>query len=269
MIGIFKFLKAADVEITLDSYKVHLACISGTSDPLDVFLAGGFKEWQEFQRKRNFKCNMILSLIDMGQQNWLFAGVYKVLDCKRVKDHWEYSTELLAGQKDLIGRIIVHHKRAGRASYLLPKPQGMEFPIVEILRKKLNIEEFPGYNAVVLPHSKLRIITEQKIASWHGALASVKGVYLVTDTSTGNHYVGKAAGDEGIWKRWNSYADNGHGGNKGLKKVLKEKGPEHKAHFQYSILEIADTHASDQDVIAREAHWKNVLRSRGFGLNEN
>jgi len=51
--------------------------------------------------------------------------------------------------------------------------------------------------------------------------------------------------------------------------LLKENGSEHASGFQYSILEIADTHASDQDVIDREVHWKNVLDSRLHGLNGN
>jgi hypothetical protein len=76
---------------------------------------------------------------------------------------------------------------------------------------------------------------------WHGALANIKGVYLITDTTTGKHSVGSATGDDGLWQRWCSYTDNGHGGNKDLRKVLKEEGPEYKANFQYSILEIADT----------------------------
>jgi hypothetical protein len=140
-------------------------------------------------------------------------------------------------------------------------------PITEIRREKLTIEEFPGYNAVVISHSSLKIITAQKIASWHGALANIKGIYLITDTTTGRHYVGKASGKSGIWQRWCSYAENGHGGNKELKKVLKKKGPQHLKHFQYSILEIADTHASDQDILGRESYWMNALKSREFGMN--
>jgi hypothetical protein len=165
----------------------------------------------------------------------------------------------------LIGRIKVHHKRT-RASYVWHKPT-IALTITEILREKLTIEEFPGYNAIVISHKTLKIITEQKISSWHGALANIKGIYLITDTTTGRHYVGKASGEIGIWQRWCSYAENGHGGNFELKKVLKEKGEKHMTHFQYSILEIADTHASDLDILARESYWMNALKSRKFGLN--
>lgn len=268
MICLLDFLKAAGIEVSIGNLKIHLACWNGTEHPIDEYYAGRFKEWQEEQTRRNFTRELILSLIDLGQSNWLFAGVYRVLGCERGPRFWQYATELLGGQGDLIGRIVVRHQRTSRACYLLATPE-LTFPIIEIRREKLTIEEFPGHNAVVLSHNKLKIITEQRVASWYGALANVKGVYLITDTKTGRHYVGKASGDEGIWQRWCGYAHNGHGGNADLRKVLAEEGPEYKANFQYSILEIADTHASNQDIDIRESHWKKVLRSREFGLNLN
>lgn len=268
MIGLVDFLKAAGIEIYTDSLKIHLACWNQREHPIDVYYAGNFKAWQERQGQQHFRCAQVLSLIDLGQSNWLFAGVYQILGCRPHPDYktnFLYSTKLLPKQEELIGRITVHHKRT-RNSRIWYKP-GITLPITEIRREKLTIEEFPGYNAVVISHSSLKIITEQKIASWHGALANIKGIYLVTDTTTGRHYVGKASGKSGIWQRWCSYAENGHGGNKALKKLLKKKGAQHMTHFQYSVLEIADTHASDEDILIRESYWMNALKSREFGLN--
>lgn len=250
MIGLVEFLKAAGIEIDTDDLKIHLACWNGRVHPIDEYYAGRFEVWQEWQGRRYFRCAHVLSLIDLGQSNWLFAGVYQILGCRPhpdCKTDFQYSTRLLPKQEEFIGRITVHHKRT-RNSRIWYKP-GIKLPITEIRREKLTIAEFPGYNNVVISHSSLKIITEQKIASWHGALANIKGIYLITDTTTGRHYVGKASGGEGIWQRWCSYAENGHGGNKELKKVLKKKGKEHMRHFQYSILEIADTHASDEDIL--------------------
>src|SRR5207249_3306444 len=139
-----------------------------------------------------------------------------------------YSTELLAQQSDLIGRLIVEHQRT-RQSYVWYRPE-MALPIVEIRREKMTIGDFPGYNSVVISHGSLQIITRQKIASWHAALANIKGVYLIVDTTTGKPYVGKASGNVGIWQRWCAYADNGHGGNVELKAVLEANGPEHMKH---------------------------------------
>ena len=269
MIGLVAFLKAAGVEIDSSSLKIHLACWNGHEKPIDVFFAGNFKVWQEWQNKRNFPCRQIIGLIDLGKGQWLFAGVYEILDLRihlRRKTRFQYSTKLLHGQAGLIGRVIVRHVRTGRASYIWSKP-GVDLPLLEVRREKMTIGEFPGYNSVVISYAELKIITDQKIASWHGALANIKGIYLITDTSTGQHYVGKASGGVDIWQRWCAYADNGHGGNVELKKILKEKSPTHMAHFQYSILEIADTHASEADILTRESYWMKALRSRSFGLN--
>ena len=97
--------------------------------------------------------------------------------------------------------------------------------------------------------------------------ANIKGVYLISDKVTGGQYVGKASGGDGIWSRWTSYAKNGHGGNVELKKLLRQKGVGHVTNLQYSILEIADTHASDADILQRESYWVRALGSRVHGLN--
>ena len=143
-----------------------------------------------------------------------------------------------------MGRVVVEHVRT-RASYIWLKPE-IKLPILEIRGRKMTVGEFPGYNAVIISHAILRVITQQVVPTWYSALGNIKGVYLITDTSTGKQYVGKASGDVGIWQRWCAYADNGHGGNVKLRALLAEKGPGHLSYYQYSILEIADTHASDK-----------------------
>jgi hypothetical protein len=266
MIGLIDCLKAAGIPVNLNSLKIHLACWNGRVRPIEEYYAGRFKEWQEWQGNRNFSCEHLIGLIDMGNSEWLFGGVYKILGCKQNPDHgFKYSTDLFPGCDDMIGRIIVHHERT-RQSYIWYRPH-IDLRVVEIRREKMTIGDFPGYNAVTLSHANLKIITSQKIASWHGALANIKGVYLITDTTTGRHYVGKASGQSGIWQRWCAYADNGHGGNKELRALLKQMSDAHMAHFQYSILEIADSHASDEDILARESYWMKALRTRQHGLN--
>lgn len=266
MIKLTNFLKASDIDVDMDSYKVHLA----TGNPLEAFFRGEFKKWQEYQTKRNFPCKMVISLIELRRNKWLFAGVYKILEHKKISDkHIDYSTELLAGQDELIGRIIVYHKRTGRPSYLKGKKDGGEFEVSEILPRRLTIKDFPGHNSVQITYSQLKSIIEQSIQTWHGALSNVKGVYLITDNSCGKQYVGSATGGSGIWQRWADYAKTGHGGNKELRALLKDKGVVHKENFQYAILEIADTHSTDEQIRSRETYWKNVLRTKEFGYNSN
>lgn len=268
MIGLVDFLTASGVPFNTQDAKVHLACWNGKEHPIDVYFAGKFQAWQEHQTNKNFECAHVLSLIDLGHARWMFAGVYDVTGRTihpRCEDHHLYTTHQRPGYDELIGRVIVEHVRT-RASYIWLRPE-IKLPILEIRGQKMTVGEFPGYNAVLIRHPILQVITQQVIPSWHAALKNIKGVYLITDTTTGKQYVGKASGEVGIWQRWCAYADNGHGGNIKLKELLLEKGPEHMAHFQYSILEIADTHASDQDILERESYWMNVLKTRVFGLN--
>ena len=269
MLKLIDFLISCQVPINLDSYKIHLAT-GFPNPPLEAFFEGKFKEWQEWQTRRNFPCKMIVSLIELRRNKWLFAGVYKVLDHeKKSEKHIAYFTELLEGQDDIIGRIVVHHERKGRAAYLWGKKDGGEFYISEIKEKKLTVEEFPGYNSVLVSFPKLKIIINQNIQSWYGALANIKGVYLITDNKTGKQYVGSAFGNDGIWHRWSDYATNGHGGNKELRTLLQANGSDYKNCFQYSILEIADFNSPDDYILQREKYWKDVLRTREFGYNSN
>jgi len=142
VIKLTDFLKASNVDVDMDSYKVHLA----TGRPLDAYFRGEFKEWQERQTRKNFPCKMVVSLIELRKNKWLFAGIYKILEHKKISDkHISYSTELLTGQDDLIGRIVVHHKRTGRPTYLKGKKDGGDFEVSEILPRKLTIRDFPGH----------------------------------------------------------------------------------------------------------------------------
>ena len=95
------------------------------------------------------------------------------------------------------------------------------------------------------------------------------GGVLVVDAKTGRMYVGSATGNKGIWQRWCGYIETGHGGNKELKALLKKRGPHYVRNFRFTVLEIADFHATDNDIIVREQHWKTALLSRAHGHNLN
>jgi len=110
---------------------------------------------------------MVIGLIELRRNKQLFAGVYKILGHqKKGEKHIEYSTELLSGQDELIGRIVVHHERKGRAAYLKGHLNMEGFYISEILPKNLSVEEFPGYNSVSISFRKLQIIINQNVQSF-------------------------------------------------------------------------------------------------------
>ena len=105
---------------------------------------------------------------------------------------------------------------------------------------------------------------------WKTALSNVKGIYCITDKSTGKLYIGSASGDsEGIWQRWSAYANvnNLTGGNKTFEE-LKNNGADYIIdNFTYSILEIFDMRIKREDIIHREEYWKRVFQSIKFGMN--
>lgn len=122
---------------------------------------------------------------------------------------------------------------------------------------------FPGFDRLVLDHAHLQaVMREHRYASWRTALASVAGVYLITDTRDGRQYVGKADGAESIRQRWNAYATNGHGGNVELRGLQPSS-------FRFSLLRVFDPSTSTQVIDAAESHFKVALNTRRHGLNRN
>ena len=263
-------IRLADVE--LGDFKIH--CATGENPtPLEAFFDGSFQQWQERQNQKNFQCTHILSLIHLRGKRWLFAGVYEVLSVAR--GEWKsttcyrYSTRELNGLDHLTGRAIVEFNKTFRASYLRGEKYADQLIVVAIREERMTIGDFPGFNSILLSHAMLKTLVRESHPSWSAVLSNVTGVYLITDTSTGKLYVGSAYGGDGIWQRWTSYATTGHGGNKELRELLQTRGKEYAQFFQFSLLEICDINASDEYVISRETHWKEVLRSREFGLNWN
>ncbi len=269
---LFDLLKIKIPGVKEEDCKIHLAVWNGYDDPVDVFLAGEFEEWQSWQSRRNFEREYIISLLQLPSANkWLFAGGYvsKGSDYIEKEKYYKYNTAELNDFEEFSGRLVVEFARPGRQSYLNAENWSGSITVAELKPEKLVVEEFAGYNKVKLSKKRLEIIVSQSVPSWKAALSNVFGVYLITDTITGKLYVGSATGEGGIWQRWSEYADNGHGGNRELVALLSEKGDEYSDNFQYSVLEIADTHASVNDILERESYWKDVLCSREHGYNAN
>ena len=122
---------------------------------------------------------------------------------------------------------------------------------------------FPGFDRLVLDHAQLQaVVHEHRYTSWRTALASVVGVYLITDTRDGRQYVGKADGAESIRQRWSTYATNGHGGNAALRGLDPTS-------FRFSLLRVFDPSTPTQVIDTAESHFKVALDTRRHGLNRN
>lgn len=130
-------------------------------------------------------------------------------------------------------------------------------PIVE-LRRAFSEDAFPGFAALILDLSQIETLP----ASWMAALGATRGIYLLTCPKTREQYVGMASGAGGFLARWRQYWATGHGGNVGL----KSRDP---SDYRVSILETVGSNASEADLLALEARWKDKLQSREMGLNRN
>lgn len=258
--------------IDLGRYKIHCATDNKHSDwrPLEAYFAGTFEDGQASQSKTNFTCDNVLSLINLGDsKRWLFVGVYRVKGVQPAKG-WSgfiYSLKRLPGLEHLEGRAIVDFPKSFRSSYLVGPNYEDQLIVRAIREERLSIADFPGFNRVRLSFEMLASIIRQNNPSWRAALANVAGVYVIADRATGKQYVGSAYGGVGLWQRWSAYAKTGHGGNKKLRQLLKQKGFEYAKNFQFSLLEFCDITESDGYILSRESHWKDVLLTHEFGLN--
>ena len=147
-------------------------------------------------------------------------------------------------------------------------------PVLEIADR--DKEPFPGFDNVLLSFPELvRMVSDGRYADWRMALREVQGIYLITDSSNGKQYVGKAAGADRILGRWTDYAGDGHGGNQALRELAEASigaggaKPDHARHFVFSILRVFGPSTSSSEVDAAESHYKEALLTRDFGLNRN
>lgn len=269
---IFDLITLMDAEIVPERTKLHIATWSGQEDPLDVYLAGKFEEWLHWQKKRYLERSFVIAMIQLpGANRWLFAGVYRTLGSGQPKDDgwYYYSLEAHQACSEMNGRLVATFSRSGRQAYLDAENWTDQILLSEILPERLAISEFPGYKTVDLTKAELDLVVNQKLESWRAALSSVGGVYLISDTTSGKLYVGSATGEGGIWQRWVQYSETGHGGNIELRRLVQGEGVNRTSAFRFSVLEIADTHTSIEDVLRRECHWKTILMTREHGLNAN
>lgn len=176
----------------------------------------------------------------------------------------------------LSGRLVVEwdnprswHRNAGSAT-------GARMSVLEIAdRDKVH---FPGFDGVLLTYHQLRdMVDDPRYADWRVALSEVQGIYLITDSTNGKQYIGKADGGERILGRWTAYARDGHGGNVALRELAYESvggestrtKTDHARHFVFSLLRVFGPSTPSSEINSAEAHYKAAFMTRQFGLNRN
>ena len=256
----------------LADYKVHFARWNGDSQPLEVWARDRqeWQGWQEYRPGRNdFNRPLIFSLMQFYHETdiWLFGGVFRVL--ARHDDGYEVElTEIGLG---FIGRLKLRSPYRERTTRVNFENHYPNFEVQEILRETYSGRSFPGYDDIHLSFEELETLVRNDRLDWKSALESIKGIYLITDTKTGRRYVGKADGEQGVWSRWRSYVESGHGGNVELRALVSDPTLDYcRAHFRFALLEQRSSRTPDEIINARESFWKEVLLTRGeHGLNRN
>lgn len=210
------------------------------------------------------------SFVGTPNDETLFVGIYKVkgkklLEHDTPKPHMDgldvagschiYNLELDTRVDDLIGRLLIDWGPGDRA--WIQRADRQNKTVIE-LRTAFKEPDFPGFLNFVMPLSKINDLPK----SWITALESSRGVYLLTCPKTKEQYVGSAAGEDGFWGRWQNYVKSGDGGNIAL------KSRDH-SDYQVSILEVAGTALTQEDILQMEGLWKAKLQSREMGLNRN
>lgn len=278
MLKLFDLLKLSSDSFVPEACKLHFARMNDDGDdPLEVFKRGEFDEWQSRQTKRNFSRPFVVALLTMPGSKWLFAGIYSVDGEPPFiqEDGWsrsmfKYPMTRLDAQKAPSGRIIVNFDYRSRQTYPFAENHADELIVSEILSEPLSISDFNGFRTVDISMADLRVIVRQSLPDWRSALSSVKGIYLITDPTTGKAYVGKADGLQGLWGRFSVYAETIHGNNVGLIEHLESTGKDAALHWRLTILEVVDLYTSDELINQRETFWKTVLMTRTpNGLNHN
>ena len=238
----------------------------------------GMNAWKTKQANNNLnKADYLLAFAQYypyGPEYYIFGGMYKVVKIEpEVFNAKGYNLTLLPDYEDYRKRLIIKLSRpVGRDIYNKPYDtvQRDFNPEIYELAPSTKLGAFPGYNNVLLSHKDLQTITHMEAPEWKTVLSCVKGVYCITDTSTGQLYIGSASGDAGgIWQRWSSYAnvDDLTGGNKTFEELKKNGADYIIDNFTYSILEIFDMRTKREDVIRREEYWKRVFQTVKHGMN--
>lgn len=228
--------------------------------------------------KRNYfnVGDIVIGLFSIGEDEWLLFDISEITsekdDINSEKAGFAvYGHKTLKEYEDFYDRITVKYHKIEQAP--VRKAEGFleNLYIFEILPEKFNrFTNFPGYENINLNFEELKQALKSK--TWQTALQNQKGVYLITDTLTNKRYVGSAYGKEMMLGRWRQYAENGHGGNVKLIKLVEEKGFDYvKKNFRYSILEIHKKITEDEFIVDRETFWKKVLLTGNddFGYNGN
>lgn len=262
--------------VRIKKYKVKFNQHNGEIEPINVYLRNSEEfnsRWLFWRNKKRYfnVGEYAICLADMGRGRWLLTTIKEVSHELNVMHGINYKGQECEQYSMYFGRVIIKYSKSHQTQVRRFESIIEEMIVDQILPSKYDGKSFPGYDSVRLSYSELDIIINRNKTDWVSALSNQKAIYLITDLKSGNQYVGAAYGENGmLFQRWTNYIQNGHGGNKLLKEIVKKEGFDYIKHnFQYSILENYNLGRDREYILGRESWWKVTLGSRTFGLNNN
>ena len=231
---------------------------------------GSFELYQRIQRNPWFRdADYVASFVATPLNETLFVGLYRVASAgiapagtidpasggDEAGSHF-YDLQLVDELAEYRAKLIIEWG-LGKRSWVQRAHLNKAKPIIE-LRRSAGDPPFPGFLDFC---ERLSTLVSLPL-SWRQALSAVRGVYLLSCPKTGMNYVGSAGGERGLWGRWEDYVASGHGGNKRMMEVPA-------ADYQVSILEVASSAATTEELIRMENRWKQKFLTRIHGLNAN
>jgi hypothetical protein len=236
----------------------------------------GFEAYQAYQnagQRTGFARAYWAAFIGTWDGRTMFAGLYEVgspalVDQPFVSpisgaphhgaEYDRYPTKLSTRLSDYAGRLYVAWGGGASGKRAWSQRAEAQDKVVSELHLEAVERPFPGLMNIA---ASLSAIGEAP-PTWQRALAASRGVYLLTCPRDGSLYVGSATAEGGFWVRWSEYRANGHGGNI----ALAEREP---SDFTVSVLQVAGSADTSDDILAAEAVWKRKLLTRELHLNRN
>lgn len=237
-----------------------------------------FLKYQKEQNRSRFEnVDYIVSFIGERGTTARFVGVYKVgnkVDSPYIHGDILCDMDIVEAFEPLTHRVVIDWGKS-TVSWC----QDYENQPKSVIRIDEGFEDSDGvpryisYDQAILTLPQLKAVINSPLDNpWHTALKSLNCIYLITDRKTGKQYVGSTYNEQGIWGRWECYANtNGHGNNKQLKELLKKEGDDYmERHCQWSILEVLPIGISADQAIERETLYKlKLMTYHPLGYNEN
>jgi hypothetical protein len=256
----------------------HQTPLAGKRSLLDVWRSDRplFEDYQSLQftaKRASFARPYWATFFGTWDGRTLFGGIYRVGQPDALAEAVEvlltgtvdppntvdrYPTELSEQLAEYSERLYVEWGGGSSGKRSWSQRADAQNKIVTELHISAAEEPFPGYMNLAAPLSAI----SEAPSTWVQCLSEARGVYLLACPRTGELYVGSASGADGFWSRWQEYRRTGHGGQR------RPHWPE-PTDWRLSILQVAGSTDTLDDILRAEQLWKAKLQTGNFGLTRN